>query len=557
MHKDKYYIDEFANYMQWNNEQKQNFIFQNGFSELTDEENKVIKKLLELSDVLINEFSKFRNIDVNIHVYCIKGDILDALCFKANQHYYIAIYSALFKALLDRSRKLAKYILNHNELDLLRKKDKDFIAVQLLMYTYRLILMHEYMHIVLGHCDYVCENSNFLYEVGKENNENVKDISLTEKKALEMLADECACIDIGIKLLQYDNTSKMKEHLLLFYLGETMFFSIFQSNYNNSEDHPDFAFRFNSIAIMMDDIFIRNLDVDNSEAFVYDLDSVIDDLVQIITDCPSVLNIDLLRYLITTDFEREYFKLYNAAVSVVGITNKYAVYKLDTLSPMNNADLQNYKIQKQSFLNDICKCEEEKIMKNECIKVDGFKFEVAKTIADRFNIDSHSAELIFEFIEKNKSILSDEEYFNKEILHTPKGMLGFLTSNNKYSVNIKAITVFIVSLIIDSKINFPATSIGIAVVGLKQLVKTIDEVSGTKCVLLEVLRSKDKKATVDILCENKWQCINNSFNCIYRKENKICTCSHNDIKDILDNLERDGILKKDGEFYLYSPFGYI
>jgi len=31
----------------------------------------------------------------------------------------------------------------------------------------------------------------------------------------------------------------------------------------------------------------------------------------------------------------------------------------------------------------------------------------------------------------------------------------------------------------------------------------------------------------------------------------------NDIKDILDNLERDGILKKDGEFYLYSPFGYI
>jgi hypothetical protein len=340
--------------MKWGNDQKDNFIFSERFDDLTNEENETINTLLERSETLISEFSKPRGIDIDVHIYCIKGSITNAFCFKTNNHYYISIYSGLFKTLLDRSKRVADYILNDSELLLPYKQN--YIIDLLLMSAYKSILMHEYMHIVLGHCDYVCQHLKFLYEVDKENDKKDSCITLEEKKAIEMLADECSCIIVGTQVIDKQNSiSKMKEILLIFYLSEIMLFSAFESDNNSSIDHPVFAFRFNSIAIMLDDFLTRNISVDNPDDFIFDLDSVIDDLVSIIKACPDVLSINMLKYLIGDDFEKEYFELYNVAASLIEITNEFAAYKLDRLNPMNKDDLQNYDIQKQTLYNDFLK----------------------------------------------------------------------------------------------------------------------------------------------------------------------------------------------------------
>lgn len=198
-------------------------------------------------------------------------------------------------------------------------------------------------------------------------------------------------------------------------------------------------------------------------------------------------------------------------------------------------------------------------MKNDYIKATGNKDEIVLSIANFFQIDKKISESIFDFIENNPNILSDTESFREEIeeLHIPKVVLGFLTPKKHYSINIKAITVFIASLLIDSKIEFPASSIGLAIVGLKKLITTTDQVPGAKCVLLEIIRKNDKKTSADLFSDNKGQCINNSLECKYRKVDGVCICSPENVKDILNCFVGDGVLKESGGIYSYSPLGYL
>lgn len=174
------------------------------------------------------------------------------------------------------------------------------------------------------------------------------------QKTLEMLADECAAMDAAIQLLQkQENINEMKEHLLIYYLGIIMFFSIFDTVDSNTDDHPGFGFRFNCITIMMDDIFLRHIKTEDPDKYVYEIDSVIDDLVRIIDYYPDFLNLKLLSYLRTNDFEEEYFCLYNAASRLINTTNKYAYFKLNEFNVMSKEEFDKYEAEKQEFINDI------------------------------------------------------------------------------------------------------------------------------------------------------------------------------------------------------------
>ncbi len=202
-------------------------------------------------------------------------------------------------------------------------------------------------------------------------------------------------------------------------------------------------------------------------------------------------------------------------------------------------------------------------MSNGGLTANGSKDEIINAIADKLQIDTENAEKVFDLLENDANsgnkILSDGEYFYKEteIPHLPKGTLGFLTLKLKYSINLKASTVFIISSLIDTKIGLNITSFGLTVKGLKQLITKIDETSGAKCIMAEILRTKDKKANVDIFSENKGECVNNQLECFYKNPSGTCKCTQNDVKKILDALENDGVLKNIDGFYTYSPLGYL
>lgn len=355
---EKNYIDEFLQYLGWDTQRGKDLIFIDGFSNLSDEKNKLIKKLMDLSPIYLKQASKNREINIDIHLYCVKSDAVDAFCFKTNNHYYIGIHSAVFTELLKRSKDLSALIENNDQITLSESiTEKGSLARWLIVYSYRIILMHEYMHIVLGHCEYVCEFYRLMWEIGnaeEDRKTDKKHITYTDKKTLEMLADECAAMDTAIQLLQkQENISEMKEHLLIYYLGIVMFFSIFNTVGSNTYDHPGFGFRFNCITIMMDDIFLRNIKTEDPDKYVYEIDSVIDDLVQIIDYYPDFLNLKLLSYLRTNDFEEEYFSLYNTASKLINTTNKYAKFKLNEFNAMSKEEFYKYEVEKQEFINDI------------------------------------------------------------------------------------------------------------------------------------------------------------------------------------------------------------
>lgn len=350
-----FYIKEFADYMEWDSNQIRDLVFFNGFPCLSNEENDLIKELMKISPNLLDKFSTPRDINVNIHIYCVKGNLVDAFCFKTNDHYYIGIYSEVFKKILKQSKDLSSSIMSNADVASCFNMGNNSLAARLTLCTFQMVLMHEYMHIVLGHCDLVCKSCKFMWEIGNsvEYTEQIS-LSLSEQRAMEMLADECSSMSEGIKLLQNcNNIEKIKEELLIFYLGTVMFFSLFPTNGVSTATHPCFEFRFNSMAIMIDDVLLRNLNVEDPEGFVEEVDAVIDDLVRIIKISPDILNMDLLSYLVSNAFETEYFTLYNAAFELLKHSNQYARYKLDNLKPLNKSDLDNYELQKHNFYNDI------------------------------------------------------------------------------------------------------------------------------------------------------------------------------------------------------------
>jgi hypothetical protein len=125
-----------------------------------------------------------------------------------------------------------------------------------------------------------------------------------------------------------------------------------------------------------------------------------------------------------------------------------------------------------------------------------------------------------------------------------------------YYINVRVGTVFLLSVLIDDKIGEPITAGYLTVRGLKQLVVKIDEDSGIKCILLELLRLPNKMGKEDILMDFKGECCNNNLKCHYRDENR-CKCTNNDVKNIMERLVNIGILiKKDGLYY-YDPLGTI
>lgn len=195
---------------------------------------------------------------------------------------------------------------------------------------------------------------------------------------------------------------------------------------------------------------------------------------------------------------------------------------------------------------------------NEWIEIQGDKEQVIKLMQDEFGVNEKDAHKILYYLINEKNILCVDETIRlekNERVASPD-MLGLLIIDYNYYINVRVATVFVLSTLLDGKIQFPISSFGLAVQGMNKLIEKIDEWEGQKCILLELLRIPNKTGTMYLLDGLKKQCCNNHFKCKYKDQGN-CKCTNNDVEEILKNLHKNGIVEKNDNEYKYSVFGLL
>lgn len=203
-------------------------------------------------------------------------------------------------------------------------------------------------------------------------------------------------------------------------------------------------------------------------------------------------------------------------------------------------------------------------MEKERLIISGKREEVIASLRDQAGMDEDGAEELLDFLESDPSVLGADEKFERS-LHmeeTEEGRdrggftLGLMMPKYNYYINITAATVFVLSQIIDKRTSIPVTSFGLAARGMNRLVQKIEEDSGVKCILLELLRLPEKTGRADLLNKFKGECCNNHLSCRFRNEGK-CRCTCEDAAEILEKLADKGILKRTGDAYRYTVVGSL
>lgn len=194
-------------------------------------------------------------------------------------------------------------------------------------------------------------------------------------------------------------------------------------------------------------------------------------------------------------------------------------------------------------------------MREEWINVYGKKSEIIEKFQEA-GLSQQGSEKLLSLLTREKKILCDDETYKMELYkeESDAKMLGLMTMEYNYFINIRVGTIFLLSVLIDNSIGLPITSGYLAVRGMKRLVEKIDENTGVKCILLEILRSPNKMGKVDILSDFRGECCNNNMKCCFQNESR-CVCTIEKVENIMKQLADIGILKKEGETYRYDPLG--
>lgn len=333
---------EFLEYL--NKNAKYNYkIFDKTKSEYSFFENELICSVSDMANDLVNKMSEGRAILPEIHVFCVENELVNAFCFITNNHYYIGIHSATYVELIRRTQILADYLVQNSHWDCYQNKDVADVQALLWTYAFKMILAHEYMHIILGHCDTICADMAFLWENDNDEKKKLSDeLKKIDLQAMEMFADEFSAMDTAWQILAANETDieKIKYELLNYYLAVLLVFSIFH-NYNGKEGtHPKLGIRLHSIISTVDDTIIKGLKVPDPKIQIEKIDVVIDIFMEIIQQFPRLFSYDIVTELGVEDFDKEYLKLYNAAADVVKITNSKAVYPISEFEKIDESMLE-------------------------------------------------------------------------------------------------------------------------------------------------------------------------------------------------------------------------
>lgn len=334
---------EFLEYLQQNSKRDYR-IFNASESDYTLFENELILRVSSMLDELLLMMSEGRDIiSPEIHAFCIKEEQVNAFCFGVNNRYYIGIHSAIYVELMKRVHWLTDYLVQRRDLYYYQNRDRVEIQALLWNYAFKTVVSHEYMHIILGHCDTVCEKTAFLWEnAGSEESKLMSSSEILSMQAMEMFADEFSSMDAVMQILTEcgDDVEKIKYELLNYYFAVLLVFSIFNEYRGISRTHPQVGFRLHSIILTVDDYIMKGLKYLNPEIQIEKIDTIIDTFIEIIRQVPRVFSCDIVTDFITENFYEKYLELYNVAAEVVKITNLKAIYPVKQLVKMDVSVIQ-------------------------------------------------------------------------------------------------------------------------------------------------------------------------------------------------------------------------
>ena len=336
------YHNEFLEYLN-KNKKGSHMIFDETYSDYSSFENELIHSVSEMVDTLIEKMSEGRGISPEIHVFCVKDEIVNAFCFVINKRYYIGIHSATYVELIRRTQILADYLVQNEHWEYYQNKNVSEVQALLWTYAFKMILTHEYMHIILGHCDTICTERAFLWENDNiiEEKELTGTQSIIDLQAMEMLADEFSAIDAAWQILMKEgDVQSIKYELLNYYLAALLVFSIFHNYSVNDTTHPKLGIRLHSIIATIDDTIVKGLNVPYSKAQKEKIDTVIDVFMEIAQQFPRLFSYDIVTELGVDEFDKEYIDLYNAAAEVVKITNLRAIFPINEFEKMGQSTLE-------------------------------------------------------------------------------------------------------------------------------------------------------------------------------------------------------------------------
>ena len=337
------YEKEFLDYLHANGMSDVN-IFDVDKADCTLFEKQLISVVTSKINELLAKMSSIRNISPLIHVFCIADNIVNAFCFVKNNNYYIGIHSGTYIELMVRTERLANYIVN-NGLSGYSLENATELQASLWIYAFKMILAHEYMHLILGHCDIRTISESFLWERDSEfsfQKENSR--ANRDQQALEMFADEFASMDMALQIVDHSDgsISEIKKELLKYYMAILLVFSIFEDDIpEEKRKHPRLGVRLHYITAAVDDAIYKGLNKPNAEATILleEIDSVIDEFMSIIRRFSDLFTYDIVASLGGDYIEQEYIDLYNLASDLVKETNRYALFPIREFEKVDSAIL--------------------------------------------------------------------------------------------------------------------------------------------------------------------------------------------------------------------------
>lgn len=333
------YKTEFLEYLN-KNKKGHHIIFDEDDSEYSSFENELIHSVSDIVDSLIEKMSEGRGVSPEIHVFCVKDEIVNAFCFVANRHYYIGIHSATYVELIRRTQILSDYLVKNEQWKYYQNKSASDVQALLWTYAFKMIVAHEYMHIILGHCDTICAERAFLWENDSGEEEPSGTLNVFDLQAIEMFADEFSAIDAAWQIMMKEDVESIKYELLNYYLAVLLVFSIFHNYCGHDLTHPKLGIRLHSIIATVDDTIAKGLDVPDPEVQIEKIDTVIDVFMEVAQQFPRLFAYDIVTELGVDDFDKEYIDLYNVAADVVKITNLRALYPINEFEKMDQSILE-------------------------------------------------------------------------------------------------------------------------------------------------------------------------------------------------------------------------
>lgn len=333
------YKTEFLEYLN-KNKKGSHIIFDEVDSEYSSFENKLINSVSDIVDNLIGKMSEGRGISPEIHVFCIKDEVVNAFCFVTNKHYYIGIHSATYVELIRCTQILAAYLVRNEHWEYYKNKNASDVQASLWTYAFKMIVAHEYMHIILGHCDAICSERAFLWENDDGEEESAGTLDVIELQAIEMFADQFSAKDAAWQIMMKEDAESIKYELLNYYLAVLLVFSIFHDFGENDLTHPKLGIRLHSIIATVDDTIVKGLDVPDPEVQIEKIDTIIDVFMQVAQQFTRLFAYDIVTELGVDDFDKEYIDLYNVAADVVKVTNLRALYPINEFEKMDQSILE-------------------------------------------------------------------------------------------------------------------------------------------------------------------------------------------------------------------------